>query len=246
MKTIQFTTSQFVPIEYELASPAIRVLASLLDLFFLVIYFALASYFMASNAFDFDTDSFTVFSVFLIRLPWFLYSPVMEYLTNGRSLGKLILGIRVVKSNGESAGLREYFTRWIFRVVDIWIGGFGFLAVIVASTGEKKQRIGDIMADTVVVKMRNSQRFDLSYLLQLKSSENHEVSYPNVTRFSDEDLLLIKNALIRYKKEASENNKQLVIDLANETAKQLELPETPPKKIEFLKTVLQDYIVLTR
>ncbi len=246
MKTIQFTTSQFVPIEYELASPAMRVLSSFIDLFFLVIYFALASYFVSNNAFNFDADSFSLFSVFLIRLPWFLYSPVMEYLTNGRSLGKLILGIRVVKSNGEAAGLREYFTRWIFRIVDIWIGGFGFLAVIVASTSEKKQRIGDIMADTVVVKMKNSQRYDINYLLQLKNIETHQVTYPNVTRFSDEDLLLIKNALIRYKKEPSENNKQLLLSLSDETAKLLSITELPSKKLEFLHTVLQDYIVLTR
>lgn len=246
MKTVQFTTSQFVPIEYELASPGIRVLSSLIDLFFLVIFFALASYFLSANAFDFDADSFSLFTVFLIRLPWFLYSPIMEYLTNGRSLGKLILGIRVVKSNGEAAGLREYFTRWIFRIVDIWIGGFGFLAVIVASTTDKKQRIGDIMADTVVVKLKNSQRYELNYLLQLKNSENHQVTYPAVIRFSDEDLLLIKNSLIRYKKEPSENNKMLLLNLADETARLLNLTEIPAKKLEFLRVVLQDYIVLTR
>lgn len=246
MKTIAFTTSQFVSIEYELASPVVRALASILDVIFLLIYLSLASYMVSANAFTFTADSLSIFSVFLIRLPWLLYSPVMEYLTNGRSLGKLIMGIRVVKSSGETAGMREYFTRWIFRIVDIWAGGFGFLALLVSSTNEKGQRIGDIMADTVVVKVKNTQLYNLNDLLSIKRGDTHEVTYPNAIRFTDEDMLLIKNTIIRYQRYPTEENKQFIISLTNETVKQLALPEIPAKKLEFLKTVLQDYVVLTR
>lgn len=246
MKTIAFTTSQFVRIDYELASPVVRALAAILDVIFLLIYMSLASYLISANAFSMTADSFSVLSVFLIRLPWLLYSPVIEYFTNGRSLGKLIMGIRVVKTTGETAGLREYFTRWIFRIVDIWGGGLGFLALLVSSTNEKRQRIGDIMADTVVVKIKNTQLYNLNDILAIKKGDNHKITFPNAIRFSDEDMLLIKNSIIRYQRYPTEENKQFLIDLTNETAKQLALSETPAKKLEFLKTVLQDYVVLTR
>lgn len=250
MKTISFTTSQFVTIDYELASPVYRAVAAFLDLVFLCIYFLIASYFINHNLFNLDINSRenrdSFLTAFLIRLPWLLYSPVIEYFTNGRSLGKLIMGIRVVKSNGETAGLREYFTRWIFRIVDIWVGGFGFLALLVAGTTEKRQRIGDIMADTVVIKVKDTQLYGLKDVLSIKNSETHVPTYPNVIRFSDEDMLLIKNTILRVQRYPNQANKDFAIELADETARLMGLPETPAKRMEFLKTVLQDYVVLTR
>ncbi|MNJ88995.1 RDD family protein [compost metagenome] len=250
MKTISFTTSQFVTIDYELASPVYRAVAAFLDLIFLLIYMLIASYVISMNLLDLDFNSiqnrWSIMSIFLLRLPWLLYSPVIEYLTNGRSLGKLIMGIRVVKSNGETAGLREYFTRWIFRIVDIWVGGFGFLALLVAGTTEKRQRIGDIMADTVVIKVRDTQLYSLKDVLSIKSSDNHVPTYPHVIRFSDEDMLLIKNTILRVQRYPNQENKNFAIELADETARLIGLQETPQKRMEFLKTVLQDYVVLTR
>lgn len=250
MKTISFTTSQFVTIDYELASPVYRAVAAFLDVIFLLIYMAIASYFISMNLFDVNMnvvqDRWSLLSIFLLRLPWLLYSPVIEYFTNGRSLGKLIMGIRVVKSNGETAGLREYFTRWIFRIVDIWVGGFGFLALLVSGTTEKRQRIGDIMADTVVIKVKDTQIYQLRDVLAIKSSDNHVPTYPNVIRFSDEDMLLIKNTILRVQRYPNQSNKDFAIQLADETARLIGLPETPQKRMEFLKTVLQDYVVLTR
>ncbi len=250
MKTISFTTSQFVTIDYELASPVYRAVAAFLDVVFLLIYLLIASYFISANLLDLDMNSvqnrWSLLSIFLLRLPWLLYSPVIEYLTNGRSLGKLIMGIRVVKSNGETAGLREYFTRWIFRVVDIWVGGFGFLALLVSGTTEKRQRIGDIMADTVVIKVKDTQIYSLRDVLSIKNSDNHVPTYPTVVRFSDEDMLLIKNTILRVQRYPNQSNKDFAIELADETARLIGLEQTPQKRMEFLKTVLQDYVVLTR
>lgn len=248
MKTISFTTAQFVTIEYELATPAYRAVASFLDLIFQIVFMAIGTIVISQNLFDFvqKPSTYSVIMMFFFRLPWFLYSPVIEYFTNGRSLGKLIMGIRVVKSNGETAGLREYFTRWIFRVVDIWAGGFGFLAMLMASTTEKRQRIGDIMADTVVIRVRDTQVYSLKDVLSIKNSSTHDPTYPQVVRFSDEDMLLIKNTILRVQRYPNEANKAFAIQLADETATLMGLKETPKKRLEFLKLVLQDYVVLTR
>lgn len=249
MKTISFTTAQFVTIDYELASPVYRAVASFLDLIFQIVFMILGTIVLSRNVFDVSNHNMNTISLimlFFFRLPWFFYSPVIEYFTNGRSLGKLIMGIRVVKSNGETAGLREYFTRWIFRVVDIWAGGFGFLALLVSSTTEKRQRIGDIMADTVVIRVRDTQVYSLKDVLSIKSMDNHTPTYEQVTRFSDEDMLLIKNTILRVQRYPNETNKAFAISLADETAKLIGLKETPKKRLEFLRTVLQDYVVLTR
>lgn len=246
MKTISFTTAQYVKIDYELSPAAYRVVASFIDFIALLIYLLIMQIFVGAAVFDVSMNTGLVVSVLLVRLPWLLYSPVIEYLTNGRSLGKYIMGIRVVKANGETAGLREYFTRWIFRVVDIWVGGFGFLALLLAGTTEKRQRLGDIMANTVVIRTKDTQIYTLRDVLSIKSQDNHEPTYPAVIRFSDEDMLLIKNTIIRVQRYPNDANKAFAIQLANETAGLIGLPETPAKRMEFLKTVLQDYVVLTR
>jgi uncharacterized RDD family membrane protein YckC len=246
MKTISFTTAQYVKIDYELASTIYRVLASFIDIVAMVIYLLIMGMVLDDNFFSMHQNANSALQAFLVQIPWFLYSPIIEYLTNGRSLGKYIMGIRVVKANGETAGLREYFTRWIFRVIDIWVGGFGFLAVLLSGTTEKRQRIGDIMADTVVIRVRDAQVYTLRDVLSIKSQENHEAKYPDVTRFSDEDMLLIKNTIIRVQRYPNDANRKFAIDLADETAKLIGLTETPERKMEFLKTVLQDYVVLTR
>lgn len=247
MRSITFTTAQYVNLDYELAHPFMRAVASFIDSVAFLIYFLIAY-----NIFGFEFNPFkenptqTVFVAILFRIPWFFYSPIMEYLTNGRSLGKWIMGIRVVTVNGETAGLREYFTRWIFRIVDIWLGAFGFLALLVAGTSERNQRLGDLMAGTVVIRKSNSVTYSLTDVLNIKSLSNHEVLYTGVTRFSDEDMMLIKNTILRVKKFPSEENKKFAIELANETAQLIGLDETPAKKMEFLQRVLQDYVVITR
>jgi len=247
MKTISFTTAQYVKIDYELSPAAYRVVASFLDIVLLLIYELIVSLLFGIGIFSIEMNTMKeVASVFLMSLPWLLYSPVIEYFTNGRSLGKFIMGIRVVKANGETAGLREYFTRWIFRMVDIWIGGFGFLAILLAGTTEKRQRLGDIMANTVVIRTRDAQIYSLRDVLSIKSQDNHTTTYPAVIRFSDEDMLLIKNTIVRVQRYPNDANRNFAIELANETAQLIGLTETPAKRMEFLKTVLQDYVVLTR
>jgi hypothetical protein len=57
MKTISFTTSQFVTIDYELASPVYRAVAAFLDVVFLLIYLLIASYFIRTNLLNLDFDS---------------------------------------------------------------------------------------------------------------------------------------------------------------------------------------------
>jgi uncharacterized RDD family membrane protein YckC len=250
MKTISFTTAQYVKIDYELAPPAYRVIASFLDVVLLLIYSVIIYLVLGFDPIRFFTNTMsggdTLLWALLWQLPWLLYSPVIEYITNVRSMGKYIMGIRVVKANGETAGLREYFTRWIFRAVDIWLGGYGFLAILLAGTTEKRQRLGDIMANTVVIRTRDTQVYSLRDVLSIKNQENHTATYPGVIRFSDEDMLLIKNTIIRVQRYPNEANKLFAIELANETARLIGLPETPAKRMEFLKTVLQDYVVLTR
>lgn len=245
MKSIEFTTAQYVKIEYELASSGIRMLASLIDVLAFLVYFLIFYMFFGSSLFTMGEGFTELVVLILVRIPWFFYSPLIEYITKGQSLGKYIVGIRVVSISGDNAGLREYFTRWIFRVVDIWFG-FGFLALLFSSTSERAQRLGDAMANTVIISKKNSQLYTLKNILAIGNQENYAIVYPSVTRFTDEDVMLIKTTLQRVEQYPNEATKKFTIQLATKTAELLGLESVPEKKIAFLKQVMMDYVVLTR
>ena len=80
-----------------------------------------------------------------------LYFFVLEA-TMGATLGKRLMGLRVVKEDGSPISWTESIIRNLLRIVD---GLFGYLvgAIIVWNT-QRRQRLGDIVAHTVVVKAR--------------------------------------------------------------------------------------------
>lgn len=256
MKSIEFESAQNVKIEYELASVAQRAAAAMIDFFAFAIYFLICSMVMGfPNYFDSNYGSELFIQLLLVKIPWIFYNPTIEYLTQGQSLGKYILGIRVVTISGERPGLREVFTRWIFKGDFLWISadffllfwfGIGILGIIYAGTSERRQRMGDVMANTIVIKNKSSIRYTLKDVLSIKSQDNYTPVYSDVVKLTDEDMLLIKNTIQRVRANPNPATKQFAIDLANKTAELIGLEETPKKRLQFLQTLLQDYVVLTR
>lgn len=80
-----------------------------------------------------------------------LYCGVMEA-TLGRTIGKLLAGTRVVGSQGRRATLGQAVIRNALRLVELipqfWV--FAFLIVL----SRNRQRLGDVFARTVVVRLR--------------------------------------------------------------------------------------------
>ncbi len=256
MKNIEFISAQNVKVEYELASTQLRTLATFIDMFiFFIYYISITSFLGLSLKLNANLGTSMFVQLLILKIPWIFYNPIVEYFINGQSLGKYIVGIRVVTVNGERVGLREVFTRWIFKGDFLWISadffvlfwfGLGFLGMIFSNTSLRQQRLGDIMANTVVIKIKKTVEYSLNDVLSIKSLENHEATYPDVIRFTDEDMLLIKTTIQRVKKYPNTETKNFAIELANRSAVLLGLDETPAKRMEFLQTLLQDYIVLTR
>lgn len=245
MKKVDIVTSHNISIEYEAASVLSRGIAQFLDLLIMGAYYiivAIIVFSIGSSSFDFNL--MTVF-FFILLLPLIFYSLLFEYLLKGQTIGKLAMGIRVVRLNGENATLSDYTMRWAFRIVDFWFSA-GSLAAIFIATTDKGQRLGDILAQTAIVRNKPEQSYSIRDILNIKDRSKHEPTYLGVSRFTDEDMILIKNAITRVQKYPNDPHKDLIRELANRAADELNLPQVPEKKLTFLKTLLQDYIVLTR
>jgi uncharacterized RDD family membrane protein YckC len=85
---------------------------------------------------------------------WWFYYFACEMLTGGRSPGKIALKLRVVKQNGLPITWRESFLRNLIRAADITIlptGSILLLGPVVMALDPKFRRLGDLVADTIVV-----------------------------------------------------------------------------------------------
>lgn len=93
----------------------------------------------------------TMANVIIVVLP-FVAGLVYALLTEGRTgqtLGKRLVGIRVVKVDGRPIGKPEALIRWLCFTVDTQ---FLILGLILIVTRPLKQRVGDLAAGTVVVR----------------------------------------------------------------------------------------------
>ncbi len=247
MRTISINTTQNVAIDYELAGLMERLLAFLLDTLILVAYIAVVIWIaVLGDAFSNSSNIILFIIVVLIIFPPFVgYHLMCEAFWNGQSIGKKALGIKVMKCNGQQMDIGDYGKRWMFRLIDILLS-CGSVAVITIMSNDFNQRLGDIVGDTCVVKTSPRNQMSIRDVLKIKTQENYEPKYEGVVRFTEEDMLLLKNTLDRAKNNPNVHYKKLLALLADKICKELDIKRVPKERTKFLKNILNDYIVLTR
>jgi hypothetical protein len=96
------------------------------------------------------------------------------------------------------------------------------------------------------VRLKPTLFVSLQDILKIKTVESYEPQYHAIRNFREQDMLLIKQALERYQKYRNKSHRQALINLSDRVSERLALTEKPKDRIDFLKTVIKDYIVLTR
>lgn len=76
-----------------------------------------------------------------------LYFILLEWLVGG-TIGKMIFGLKVTNEAGQKISLMQSIIRNLLRLID----GIFFLGLILIATNDKKQRLGDKVAHTLVIK----------------------------------------------------------------------------------------------
>lgn len=242
MRTIDINTTQNVTIQYELANLRDRILSFMIDFVIL----AISSWILLIAVASTFSMKFGNVYLYLIIMPYFLfYTLAQEVMFNGQTIGKRVLGLRVVKINGKEPTISDYLIRWAFRLVDIWFSS-GSLAALLISSTPRNQRLGGLLSDTTVVRLNSSSRFKLDDILKINSIDNYEPSYPEIRFFSEEDMLTIKTALDRFRQYPNPAHQEVIEELSTTLAKKLEVAVVPANRVAFLKTLVSDYIVLTR
>lgn len=235
MERLQINTPQNVNIEYGLASIGTRMLALMLDIAVMGSYIFLINK-LVSSIVSMSLDTYLLYGLIsLLYLPVFLYHFLSETLLNGQTLGKKALKIKVVKTDGTRATIYEYFIRWTMNIVDLWMmtGLIGAISTIIS---KKTQRVGDFAANTAVINLK--PRLQLRQTVYEEMNDTYQIVYPQVIRFSDKDINVIKEKFQQARKD--ENNK-IIRALSKRLQKVMELSSIKTSDHVFIKTVLQDH-----
>ena len=246
MQTIELQTTQNVTIEYELATLGERIMALIIDMVTVLGgYLIFTSLLIAVIDVGWDDFNLSFLSFATLFICFLLYHFLFELLSNGQSLGKKALNIQVVRLDSKELTSGDSMLRAVFYFVDL-LGSLSVLGVLTISASARKQRLGDMAAGTVLIKVRVVNRFDLNDILRISSLADYEPKYLDVRQFSEGDMLLIKNTLARYQRYPNHAHRKLVHGLAQKLSLQLGETASVVNSTEFLKTLIRDFIVLTR
>ncbi|WP_073768443.1 RDD family protein [Streptomyces sp. CB02923] len=130
-----------------------RALAVLVDLAVTWSAYVLVSVLMLRATASMDEAAVAAVSVALFVLVLVGVPIVVETLSRGRSLGKLVCGLRVVREDGGPVRFRHALVRGALGAVEIVLT-MGVVACIASLVSARGRRLGDVFAGTVVVRER--------------------------------------------------------------------------------------------
>jgi uncharacterized RDD family membrane protein YckC len=196
--TMAIQTPEGVRFSLSLAGPATRFLAWLIDLFVIVALYSLLSYAVQVFALI-SYDWARAFGVVLFFVLTIGYPIVLEWAWRGQSVGKWLLRLQVMDVHGLRLHFTQIAVRNLLRFVDA-LPFFYLVGGVACLVSRHGQRLGDLAANTVVVRRPNLATPDLDQLLADKY--NSFRAHPHIEarlrqRVTPEEARLATQALVR-------------------------------------------------
>jgi len=168
MKRETIIPPEGVPVQFNVAGVGVRLGAQLIDvvLTFLLILAIIIGFAFAGLGGQWLTG-FAALTFFFLRVPYYILA---ELMWNGATLGKRMLGLRVVSSNGRSLGVYGVVARNLMKEAEVFLpmaliftisaedpvsglisGAWCLMALAIPVFNRRNQRLGDMIAGTYVI-----------------------------------------------------------------------------------------------
>ena len=228
-----FITGQFVRIGQRLAIASDRVLAWLIDM---CVLYGLSLLFSAFSVVSYaSSESVSYIMAFIFISVILLYPFWAEWLFNGRTIGKMAMGLRVVGADGSMPSVGSLFFRWVFFLIE-GFSGFGLIVILFT---KNNQRFGDIAGETYVVKVRKPY-YTPSHKLE-NFPPDYKPYFPQVAQLSQAQVNLIGQ--VYYLK--GKNSEQLRVALCQKICNYLKINVTGIGPHQFLRQINYDFLYVT-
>ena len=174
--SLTIETPEGVEFSYDLASPVTRALAWLVDIAAIVVMVRLVDKLTESIA-KLNQDWAMALAIILYFVISIGYAIFLEWRWHGQTLGKRVLGLRVIDAQGLRLQLSQVILRNLLRFVDMLpvlylVGGLACLF------SRNCQRLGDLAAGTVVARERTARTPNLELIAPAKY--NSLLAYPHL------------------------------------------------------------------
>ncbi|NOT51719.1 MAG: RDD family protein [Chitinophagaceae bacterium] len=269
MAVIKVPTNFNIDVEFEIPEFYRRLVSLLIDIVIQYFYLRIAEEILKSiiknTRYSIDAEYNLGAVVLLLILPIMLYHVVQEITMNGQSIGKKIMGIRVVNEIGGRPSISQFLIRWLLRVSDLWIAillytilrdpnlgrdfettfmviaalGFLITDIVLVVSSKKGQRIGDLLAKTILIRINTKGNIEETVFREV--ADNYVPSFPQIMQLSDKDINAIKSILETARRKGDFN----MAEAASTKIKTHLRIESNLDPFDFLDVLLKDYNFLS-
>lgn len=146
-------TGEAVAVETPTAALAPRIGSALIDILVLVALWFSTTWVLGQFELAVSEAVGRTLSLLLVVALLVAYPATVERLTLGRSFGKWVLGLRVVRDDGGPVTARHTIGRALIGVVEVFVSA-GVVAVLAALVHPRAKRLGDMAVGTYVISTR--------------------------------------------------------------------------------------------
>jgi uncharacterized RDD family membrane protein YckC len=234
----RFLTGEAVHLDVRVARVGSRVLARLIDILIQVVLFwalvvflgLLVALGVATGIVAGDEAALLIIQIVALVLALIGYPVLAETLTRGRTMGKLVLGLRVVRDDGGPVTFRHALSRGLVGVAIEWPGFVGapltWLATIwTMIANPQSKRIGDHVAGTIVIHERTPAAW--GWVPQMPAGLALWAATLDLSGLSDDLALSVRHFLARNRQIREPARTQLGQRLAQEVASVTNPPPPP-------------------
>ena len=196
--TLQIRTPEGIIFSQLLAGPMSRFLGWLIDLFFVLTLASLISGVLALlHLFSFGlAEAASLLIQFILMIGYGIYC---EWFWRGQTLGKRMMRLRVVDAQGLRLKFSQVVIRNLLRFVDM-LPLFYLVGGVACAVSRRAQRLGDLAANTIVVRIPKVAEPNLDQIMAGKF--NSLRSYPHLEarlrqRVSAQEAALALQSLLR-------------------------------------------------
>lgn len=150
----EILTGEALALDTPSAGLLLRALGAAIDLFLTIVVLIAIAVFAVAPLAQFGEVAVRIASISALVLLTVVVPTSVETLSRGRSLGKLIFGVRVVRNDGGAIGFRHAFIRALTGVLEVFMT-LGTVAVMIGSFTPRAQRLGDLLAGTYAQRTRS-------------------------------------------------------------------------------------------
>ena len=191
-------TPEAVLLEFATAGLPSRLIGAFLDaviqlLVLLLLLFAGTGLSEGGGALGGLGSAFVYVLVFLLL---FAYPVTFETLWRGRTPGKAAMGLRVVTIEGGPIRFRHAAVRAILGLLDKYLGS-GLVGLVAVMATRRNQRLGDLVAGTIVLRERSGARAPGAVWFSAPPGLERYVASLDVARLGHEDYGTVRSFLLR-------------------------------------------------